>query len=211
MPPPNNTTHPDAAAALDSIESLLPSQVQTPEKTAFLQTSTRDIQQALTRLSAKAPRFRCTGVSRLGVNQNGQEEELLLPIRSVPFDTTARLIEEAYVEPPRTKKMNVETMEFDMVKDEFDPKYQRKLQQANMTFLKRYTLYALNCELEDEQGQIVWDPHGGVFQEAAALRVLDLQGLTSAHYTQIREDAERLSMSEQQRQDALRQKKSLGR
>ena len=35
-----------------------------------------------------------------------------------------------------------------------------------------------NCELEDEQGQIVWDPHSGVFQEAAALRVLDLQGLT---------------------------------
>ena len=56
------------------------------------------------------------------------------------------------------KKMNVETMEFDMVKDEFDPNYQRKLQQANMTFLKRYTLYALNCELEDDQGRIVWDP-----------------------------------------------------
>ena len=103
----------------------------------------------------------------------------MLPIRSVPFDTTARLIEEAYVEPPRTKKMNVETMEFDMVKDELDPAYQRKLQQANMQFLKRYTLYALNCELEDEQGEIVWDPQAGVFQEAAALRVLDLQGLTS--------------------------------
>ena len=59
------------------------------------------------------------------MKQNGIEEELWLPIRSVPFDTTARLIEEAYVEPPRSKKMNVETMEFDMVKDEFDPGYQR--------------------------------------------------------------------------------------
>ena len=211
MPPPTNRTHPAGTDPLDQLEALLPSQVQTPEKTAFLHTSTRDIQQALTRLSAKAPRFRCTGITRLGVQQNGIEEELWLPIRSVPFDTTARLIEEAYVEPPRSKKMNVETMEWDMVKDEFDPKYQRQLQQANMQFLKRYTLYALNCELEDEQGQIVWDPHSGVFQEAAALRVLDLQGLTSTHYTQIREDAERLTMSEQQRQDALRQKKSLGR
>ena len=130
-----------------------------------MQTSTRDIQQALTRLSAKTPRFRCTGITRLGVQRDGMEEELWLPIRSVPFDTTARLIEEAYVEPPRSKKMNVETMEFDMVKDEFDPVYQRKLQQANMTFLKCYTLYALNCELEDEHGHIVWDPHGGSFRK----------------------------------------------
>ena len=208
---PSNTHHPAGTDPFDTLEALLPSQVHTPEKTAFLQTSTRDIQQALTKLSAKAPRFRSTGISRLGVMQDGREEDLLLPIRSVPFDITARLIEEAYVEPPRTKKMNVETMEFDMVKDEFDPKYQKKLQQANMTFLKRYTLYALNCELEDEQGKIVWDPQSGVFDEPAALRVLDLQGLTSTHYTQIREDAERLSMSEQQRQEALRQKKSLGR
>ena len=207
MPPPTNTNHPAGTDPLADIEAVLPSQVQTPEKTAFLHTSTRDIQQALTKLSAKAPRFRSTGVSRLGIQQNGIEEDLLLPIRSVPFETTARLIEDAYVEPPRTKKMNIETMEFDMVKDEFDPKYQRKLQQANMQFLKRYTLYALNCELEDDQGRIVWDPSSGVLDEPAALRVLDLQGLTSTHYTQIREDAEKLSMSEQQRAEALRLKK----
>ena len=74
--------------------------------------------------------------------------------------------------------------------------------------MKRYTLYALNCELEDEQGQIVWDPHSGVFQEAAALRVLDLQGLTSTHYTQIREDAERLSQTQMQQQEAKRLRES---
>ena len=165
MPMPSNANHPDGADLLASIETVLPSQVQTAEKTAFLQTSTRDIQQALTKLSARAPRFRCTGMTRLGVQQDGREEELLLPIRSVPFDTTMRLIEESYVEPPRSKKMNIETMEFDMVKDEWDPAYQRKLQQANMQFLKRYTLYALNCELEDEQGQIVWDPAAACFRK----------------------------------------------
>ena len=78
MPPPTNRTHPAGTDPLDQLEALLPSQVQTPEKTAFLHTSTRDIQQALTRLSAKAPRFRSTGVSRLGVQQNGIEEELLV-------------------------------------------------------------------------------------------------------------------------------------
>lgn len=205
----SNMKHAEPVSLLEDMERMLPSQVVTPEKTAFAQTATRDIQQALTRLSAKAPRFRCTGVSRLGIQQGGLEETVLLPIRSVPFETTARLVEEAYVEPPRSRKMNVETMEFEMVKDEHDPAYQRKLQQANTLFLKRYTLYALNCELEDEQGVIVWDPSHGVFQEADALRILELQGFSTTHYTQIRDDAERLSMTEQQQAEALRQKKSL--
>ena len=100
--------------------AVLPSQVQTPEQTAFAQSATQEIQQALTRLSAKTQRFRCTGLCRLGVQQGDLEEDLLLPIRSVPFDTTIRLLEEGYVEPPRSKKMNVETMEFDMVRDEWD-------------------------------------------------------------------------------------------
>ena len=208
MPPPSNAKHPAPVPLLDEMAAVLPSQVQTPEQTGFAQSATQEIQRALTRLSAKTQRFRCTGLCRLGVQQGDVEEDLLLPIRSVPFDTTIRLLEEGYVEPPRSKKMNVETMEFDMVRDEWDPGYQRKLQQANMLFLKRYTLYALDCELEDEQGKIVWDPQAGVYDEPAALRVLDLQGLTQTHYTQIREDAERLSMSEQQRQDAARKKRS---
>lgn len=194
-----------SARLLAQIEEALPSQVQTPDKLAMQQTATRDIQQALTRLSARTPRFRCTGVCRLGVHQDGHDLELLLPIRSVPFEVTMRLVEEAYVEPPRQKKMNIETMEFEMVKDEHDPAYQQKLQQANTLFLKRYTLYALDCELEDEQGQIVWSPQqGSGQQEAAALRVLETQGLTQTHYLHIREQAEALSMTEQQQQEARR-------
>ena len=55
-----------------------------------------------------------------------------------------RLIEEAYVEPPRTKKMNVETMEFDMVKDEHGTRpISASSNRRTCTFLKRYTLYAL--------------------------------------------------------------------
>ena len=41
MPPPSNRTHPAVSDPLDQLEALLPSQVQTPEKTAFLHTSTR--------------------------------------------------------------------------------------------------------------------------------------------------------------------------
>lgn len=196
-----------AAALLSDIEQVLPSQVQTPEKDAFLRSATQEIQQVLTKLSARTPRFRSSGICRLGMQHDGQEETVLLPIRSVPFDTTVKLIEEAYVEPPRTKKMNIETMEFEMVKDEWAPDYQRKLQQANTHFLKRYTLHALDCELEDEQGTVVWDPKTGVYREAEALRVLDLQGFTQTHYFQIRDEAEQLSMTEQQRQEAMRLKK----
>ena len=211
MPSNSNTKQVEQTDSLllAQVEQILPSQIQTPERTAFAQQATQEIQQALTRLSAKKPRFRSSGITLLGFTEYGTTQEVPLAIRSVPFETTARLVEEAYVEPPRSKKMNIETMEFEMVKDEHDPAYQRKLQQANTLFLKRYTLYALNCELEDEQGNIVWDPVGGIYQEAAALRVLELQGFTSTHYTQIREDAERLSMTEQQQVEAARTKKSL--
>lgn len=203
--PPQNTNGTDPLA---DIGSVLLSQTETPAKTAFMAESTKEIQQVLRKLSAKTPRFRSSGICRLGITDGGQEEELLLPIRSVPLETMSKLLEEAYVEPPRSKKMNIETMEYEMVKDEHAPAYQRKVQQANVQFLKRFALYAIDCELEDEQGQIVWSQDAGIANEAAALRVLEAQGFTQTHYAQIRTDADQLSMTEQQRLQAARTKKS---
>lgn len=204
MPAPNSNNSTDPVAHM---EDFLLSQVETPEKAAFLAASTKEIQHVLKKLSAKTPRFRSSGICRLGITTDGQEEELLLPIRSVPLETMSTLLEEAYVEPPRSKRMNVETMEYEMVKDEHDPAYQRKIQHANVQFLKRFALYALDCELEDEDGTIVWNPETGLRNEAAALRVLEAQGLTQTHYAQIRTEVEELSMTERQRAEAARLKK----
>jgi hypothetical protein len=195
-----------AESILASIPDALPSSTSRGD-TALATQATAEIRQVLTKLSAKTPIFRSTGICRLRVTTDDVEQDLYVPIRSVPFETYSMLLGEAYVEPPRKKQLNVETMEYEMVLDVYDAKHRAAEHAANVRFVKRYALHALDLEIEDDQGHVVWARTGSPQHEETALSILTLQGLTQHHFTQIREDAERLSTNAAKVDEALRLKK----
>jgi hypothetical protein len=184
----------------------LPSDTRTGNLALAAQ-ATHEMKLILRKIEAKKKAFQSTGFSILRVTHDGEEKDVHVPIRSVPFDEYTELLKESYVEPPRSKKMDLDTMEYVMVLDPHDGTYQTALHYANTRFLKRFALRALDVDITDDNDTPVWTRDGQHRHEETALRILEQQGFTLGHFQQIREDAERMSVNSQEVQKALQLKK----
>lgn len=164
------------------------------------------------RLSAREAPFRSTGVAMIRITHAGQEIDYPVPIRSVPVIRDRELRKrtiEAPVPPDAGKTLDQQTMQYVQVYDEKNPEYLREVVAQTNLFVRLYVLEGLDCEIEDRDGRLVWDPaEGGVRDEAAALEALEASGWTSEHLEVLREDIAALTMTRQQREERERRKKS---
>lgn len=164
------------------------------------------------RLSVKASPFRSTGVCYITVTHGDQREQVPIPIRSVPQAIERQIRKETMgqIPPaPYTQELNRQTMEYVRVYDENDPKYLEQVAEYTNIFIKRFVVQGLDCLIEDENGDIVWNPETGEGSWLQAVAALEKMGWTSDHIVYLREQIAELTQSDAQVEERERRKKSL--
>lgn len=207
---------------MEDIAQALPSDLQKtpPEELAASTNGVREmIRSGNKGLRVTAKPFRSTGISELQCSDDGEPYMMQVAIRAVSLAKIEAIRTELYVRMPPvpevTKTKPGSPLEMETHRGENDPGYRRAVRELQTEQQFAVVLWGIADDIYDESEELVWegsnDDEGARGDEAAGLKALKALGFSGNHFDQLRDDIDRLTLSESQLEENERQKKFLWR
>lgn len=151
------------------------------------------------KLSVSDAPFYSTGMAHIKVTKNGQEKTLKIPIRAVDLEEVETFCRNFRPKVP-TKRDKIQGR-WVTILDEANPEYQQDLLDYQRILSRAWCLMAMDVDVEDAAGKVVWSADNTVRELDPAVKALRAMGLVDSQFAAILRAARDLTQFAEEEED----------
>ena len=154
----------------------------------------------MSRLAVEDAPFGATGVAKVKVTKQGQVRTLAIPIKSIALEDVEKVVAPLRPKVP-TYRDNIKG-KWVTVTNEADDAYQQRLVAYQKALSHAWVLMALDLDVVDGTGQVVWSRDNTVQHLDAAVKALKDMGLVDGQLVAIFRAVQELTQDVQEQTDS---------